>query len=325
MKGMKKWIFGACLLVVCAAFLFVPALMSTDTETRLADDPVAKRAALDRDLAEMRAEMKANGWDFQIGANPAMQYSIEQLCNFKPELKPLNSSAYEPGDSAIVAATLPTAFTGVWTSIKNQASCGSCWAFSTIAGLEAAILWKGGPALDLSEQHMVSCNPYDWGCSGGFLGFDMLVPSMGYYPGAMPETCFPYTALDSTCAYCASPTWYPVASWSYVGTSSALPSVDAIKTAIYTYGSVSAGIYVDRYFQAYTGGVLTSCKKRPAVSQSCHHPLRLGRRQGRLAAEELLGHQLGRSRLHVDQVRLQQCGLRRRILHLLRSCAVTYF
>ena len=147
MKGMKKWFFGVCLLVVLAAFLSVPALMSTDTETRLADDPVAKRAALDRELAEMRAEMKANGWDFQIGANPAMQYSIEQLCNFKPELKPLNSSAYEPGDQAVVAATLPTAFMGVASSIKNQASCGSCWAFSTIAGLEAAIMWNRRPGI----------------------------------------------------------------------------------------------------------------------------------------------------------------------------------
>jgi hypothetical protein len=261
MKGMKKWFFGFTLVGILVAFIFLPVVLNGNENQ--ADNPVAKRERLRTEMEEMRREMKANGWNFRIGPNPAMQYSIEQLCNFKPELKPVVSCAYEPGDSAVMAATLPTAFTGVWTSIKNQASCGSCWAFSTIAGLEAAILWKGGPTYDLSEQHLVSCNPWDWGCSGGFLAFDMLVPAMDYAPGAMPETCFPYTALDSACAYCAAPTWYPVASWGYVGTSSAVPSVDAIKTAIYTYGSVSAGIYVDRYFQAYTGGILTSCKKRP--------------------------------------------------------------
>lgn len=261
MKGMKKWVFGFTLVGILVAFIFLPVVLNGNENQ--ADNPVAKRERLRTEMEEMRREMKANGWNFRIGPNPAMQYSIEQLCNFKPELKPVVSCAYEPGDSAVMAATLPTAFTGVWTSIKNQASCGSCWAFSTIAGLEAAILWKGGPTYDLSEQHLVSCNPWDWGCSGGFLAFDMLVPAMDYAPGAMPETCFPYTALDSACAYCAAPTWYPVASWGYVGTSSAVPSVDAIKTAIYTYGSVSAGIYVDRYFQAYTGGILTSCKKRP--------------------------------------------------------------
>jgi C1A family cysteine protease len=191
-----------------------------------------------------------------------MQYSIEQLCGFRPELKPNDSCAYEPGDHAMMAATLPTSFIGTFTPIKDQASCGSCWAFSTIAGLEAAIKFRTGATYDLSEQHLVSCNPWGWGCSGGFFAFDMIVPSKGYYPGAMPETCFPYTALDSTCAYCASPTWYPVANWAYVGTSNTVPSVDAIKNAIYTYGSVSVGYYVDRYFQAYTGGVFTSCKKK---------------------------------------------------------------
>ena len=262
MKGMKKWVFGSCLLVLLAACLFVPALQSSSTEMRLADDPVAKRQALDRELAEMRAEMKANGWDFQIGPNPAMQYSIEQLCNFKPELKPLNSSAYEPGDSAVTAVTLPAAYMGVASSIKNQASCGSCWAFSTIAGLEAAIMWNGGPEYNLSEQHLVSCNPWGWGCNGGFFAFDMIDAGNPYYPGAMPETCFPYTALDSACSYCTSPTWYPASSWAYVGASNSVPSVDAIKNAIYTHGSVSAAIYVERYFQAYTGGVMTSCKRR---------------------------------------------------------------
>jgi len=261
MKGIKKWVFGVCVLCVLASFIFVPALLSGNAEE--ADNPVARRERLENELQAMRQEMRENGWDFQIGANPAMQYSLEQLCGFNPELKPQNSSAYEPGDCAMVAATLPTSFIGTYTPIKNQASCGSCWAFSTIAGLEAAIKLKTGVTYDLSEQHLVSCNPWDWGCSGGFLAFDMLVPSMGYALGAMPEACFPYTALDSACAYCATPTWYPVASWSYIGTSSAVPSIDAIKTAIYTYGSVSSGIYVDRYFQAYVSGVMTSCKKRP--------------------------------------------------------------
>jgi len=268
MKGIKKWVFGFCLVGVLASFIFLPALL-TGNESRV-ENAVAKREMLKNELEAMRAEMRANGWDFKIGPNPAMQYSIEQLCNFKPELKPLDSCAFEPGDNAMVAATLPTAFIGTYTPIKNQASCGSCWAFSTIAGLEAAIKFKTGVTYDLSEQHLVSCNPWDWGCNGGFFAFDMIVPAKGYYPGAMPETCFPYTALDSACAYCASPTWYPVASWAYCGTSNTVASVDAIKNAIYTYGSVSAAVYVDRYFQAYTGGTFTTCKKRV---NSCNHAI----------------------------------------------------
>ncbi len=261
MKGMKKWVFGSCLLVLLAAFLLVPALQSSSTEMRLADDPVAKRQALDNELAEMRAEMKANGWDFEIGPNPAMQYTIEQLCSFNPDLKPADSKGYEPGDQAMVAATLPASYLGTYTPIKNQASCGSCWAFSTIAGLEAAIKKNTSVTYDLSEQHLVSCNPWGWGCNGGFFAFDMIDYGNPYYPGAMPEACFPYTALDSACTYCAAPTWYQVAHWQYIATSSTVPTVDAIKNAIYTYGSVSAAVYVDRYFQAYKSGTFTTCKK----------------------------------------------------------------
>jgi C1A family cysteine protease len=258
MKGTKKWVLASCLAALLAVFLFVPALQSTDTGLRLADDPVAKRQALESELAQMRAEMRANGWDFEIGPNPAMQYSIEQLCSFRPELQPANSYAIEPGEYAVTAATLPTYFVGTYTPIKNQASCGSCWAFSTIAGLEAAIKFKNGATYDLSEQHLVSCNDYGWGCSGGFFAFDMIMSPAG----AILESCFPYVALDTACSpSCTTPT-FPVAHWQYIATSTTVPTVDAIKNAIYTYGSVSAAVYVDRYFQAYKSGTFTTCKKK---------------------------------------------------------------
>ncbi len=266
-KTVKKLLFAASAIALLLAFVWLPTLQAVDDGQRNASDPLAvnaeRRARLAGTIEEMRAEIRANGWTFEVGPNEAMQYPLEQLCSFRPGLKPAVTSAFEPGeDGGQCFATLPSAYTGIWSPVKNQASCGSCWAFSTIAGLEAAIIKKTGVTTDLSEQHLVSCNPWGWGCNGGFFAFDMIVPSMGYYPGAMPETCFPYTALDSACSYCASPTWSPVLQWGYVGASNSVPTIDAIKNAIYTYGSVSAGIYVDRYFQAYTGGVLTSCKKK---------------------------------------------------------------
>ena len=39
-----------------------------------------------------------------------------------------------------------------------------------------------------------------------------------------------------------------------------MPSVDAIKNAIYTYGCVAAAVYVNSYFQAYKSGTFTGCQ-----------------------------------------------------------------
>ncbi len=65
MKGMKKWMLGLCLVGICASLVFLPGLLTGNEER--ADNPVAKREMLQKELAEMRAEMRANGWDFEIG------------------------------------------------------------------------------------------------------------------------------------------------------------------------------------------------------------------------------------------------------------------
>ena len=235
-------------------------------------------------LDKMRAEIEANGWTFTVGPNDAMQYRLEDLCGFRSELAPLSFRDHYAGGSANpmrqlpVAQSLPASYVGWSSTVKNQASCGSCWAFGTMSELEAAYLKESGApqayvngsgaiivsgsAPNLAEQQLVSCNPWGWGCGGGNVAFDMMVPSYctptcpsGYYQGAMPETCFPYTATDASCSYCGTPTWTPVSSWGYIIDDSTIPTVDQIKNAIYTYGSVSTYVYADSLFQAYTGGV----------------------------------------------------------------------
>ncbi|MDQ1352464.1 MAG: Pept protein [Acidobacteriota bacterium] len=215
-------------------------------------DPVEKREALRTQIEEMRAEIAANGYTFTVDVNPAMQYTIEQLCNFKPELQtdfweeePISEVEGKPGP------TLPAAYTANYTSVKDQGSCGSCWAFST-AGMFESILLKKGINTDLSEQWLVSCNTNGWGCNGGNF-------ANSYYlnPGAVLEQCFPYKATDAPCKTGCPYVYVASASKSASNTS-------AIKTAIYNYGGVSCSVYVSSYFQAYSGGVFNYCTNSPA-------------------------------------------------------------
>ena len=264
------WWYGLLVLavMVSAALLFAPIVRASGQKT---DDLASlKQKRIEAEIAEMRALIKANGWKFTVGNNPAMQFEVEEITGFDPALKrPLKYLRNAPPgqESLLPQATFPATYASSYVSpIKNQLNCGSCWAFGSIASFETAILKSLGRVEDLSEQFLVSCNDDGWGCNGGWWPYDMFV-----YPGVPYESCYPYVALDTVCNTGCPPA-YLAHGYAYVGTSSSVPSIAAIKQAIIDNGGVTVGVYVDRFFQAYTGGVLTKCAKKP---RSVNHMVQL--------------------------------------------------
>jgi cathepsin L len=256
----KKCLFITLVVTLIAVFVFIPSVQAVDDVTPGKFISVEKkREALRTELEEMKAEIKANGYSFSVGFNPAMQYSIEQLCTFKPELRQPLKYAIEPGKREDIKRTrsFDTYHVSPYiTPVKDQASCGSCWAFGQCGSFESAIKKTDGVTVDLSEQYLVSCNTLGYGCNGGWWGFDMFVD-----PGAILESCFPYVAQDVPCSYsCGYP--YIAQSWAFCEESDSVASVDSIKQAILDTGGVCVCVYVDRYFQAYTGGVMNNCKNK---------------------------------------------------------------
>ena len=151
---------------------------------------------------------------------------------------------------------------GVIPDIRNQGSCGSCWAFSTVGVMESAIRIAGGPLEDLSEQFLVSCNKNGWNCDyGGYAAHKYHYNTLGYNQteiGAVLETSFPYSGTNGSCSISYTHP-YKLSSYSFVsGSEFTIPSVAAIKSAIFQYGPVSTRICAGDSFGDYTGGVFST-------------------------------------------------------------------
>ena len=157
---------------------------------------------------------------------------------------------------------LPSAYNrcdqGGCTPVKDQGNCGSCWAFGTVGALESNILIRDGVVKDLSEQYLLSCNTDGWSCRGGWWAHDYhwnKIPPGESAAGAVYEANFPYVARDDSCSNQPHQHYEKIDSWAYVGPEYGVPSMAAIKQAIYDHGPISAAVCVGPSFESYSGGV----------------------------------------------------------------------
>ena len=147
---------------------------------------------------------------------------------------------------------------GAVTGVKDQGSCGSCWAFSTTGGLEGAYAvanskdvstWDG-----LSEQQLVSCDTTDSGCNGGLMdtAFEW---TMGN-GGLCEESDYAYTSGGGTAGTCVSGC-SPYAGTTPSGYTDVEESEEALMSAV-AQQPVSVAIQANQLsFQLYSSGVLT--------------------------------------------------------------------
>jgi C1A family cysteine protease len=160
--------------------------------------------------------------------------------------------------SRALPSSLDWRTSGIVPDVRDQGSCGACWSFGTVGVMEAAIKKAGGPMTDLSEQFLVSCNTDGWDCDGGWTASAYHYNKLGRHQsvvGAVLETAMPYSASNGTCTVAVSHP-YKLAAWKFIaGDDFTVPSVLALKTAIFNYGPVTAGVCTDAGWDSYTSGV----------------------------------------------------------------------
>merc|ERR1712167_552616 len=153
------------------------------------------------------------------------------------------------------AATVDWRTKNAVTPVKNQAQCGSCWAFSSTGAVEGADAIKTGTLKSFSEQQLVSCSTQSNGCNGGLMDY-----AFSYIAQGNPlelEASYPYTSGSGRVASCS------YSKSRGVGTVSGHHDVSAgsksqMKAAL-AQQPVSVAIEADQMaFQAYTSGVISS-------------------------------------------------------------------
>ena len=208
-------------------------------------------------VTEVSMAMKGTSASWEAGHTSVSDLSIAEkraLCGAKIDL---SKQFHVASVRAPKHVSFPSAFNwhdingSDWmTPVRNQGSCGSCWAFGAIGAVEASInILKNNPNydIDLSEQQLTSscCNAGD--CGGGYP-----TGALGYIKdhGVPSEKCFPYRAKNSACTPCDG--WendsYKISNYVHIDTSD-------YKWALQNYGPMVVVIRVPDDWFYYKAGV----------------------------------------------------------------------
>ncbi|CAF4955477.1 unnamed protein product [Pieris macdunnoughi] len=87
----------------------------------------------------------------------------------------------------------------VVSPVKDQKTCGSCWAFAATGAVESQYAIKHKTIQEVSEQQLIDCDQRSSGCDGT----NSLENPLLYFMenGAMAEKDYPYESKDNKCRF----------------------------------------------------------------------------------------------------------------------------
>lgn len=248
-----------------------PNLSSSSTSSNASQN----RKSLLKRLNQLRKLIKNK--EFTIGDNSALDKPLETLASTKipknlAELAKKQNQKIQPlleklgqSDGQKESPCKPTEAKFDWrdynivTPVKEQGTCGSCWAFTAMSAFESSTLYHNrlsvkrlGRFANGSEQNILNCSNAG-SCQGGWYGlaFQYLTEK-----GTSLEKLSPYKGVDETCQTNIE-TPLKATAWGYVKEDGGQPSVEEMKQALCEHGPLAVTVTVTPLFTAYTGGVFS--------------------------------------------------------------------
>jgi len=137
---------------------------------------------------------------------------------------------------------------GKVTPVKDQGSCGSCWTFGAVGGLETTYAVKSGVLRNFAEQEYLDCvfEGRDDGCDGGWV--DSCYKWSAKYGGRLAATKdYRYKGVDGRCYYKQKPN--AMKAYKITGAVSVRQSESAHIDVLQTASIGVAFEVTDRFFQ----------------------------------------------------------------------------
>lgn len=268
--------------LICSLFLLAPVCSHGQVQQKIAFQDNEK-------LESIRDKIDRNGYGFTVGHNWVYDMSDDEKTRFFSRRASASSLGLAVSEDAgplldkLATVSLPSSFD--WRNynghsyigpIRNQGNCGSCYAFGAAATAEGTYNFAVGKydsnCADFSESYIIwrlgSISPYSYhfsGCDGSDYEYSELQAitdiGIGY------EADFPYTVTaPSSDAHSGDPV-VRFDSWHRIPCG----DVDAIKTAIMTYGVVDASVLVTSAFEAYSGGIYDDSNTTCTDASPCYY------------------------------------------------------
>lgn len=151
--------------------------------------------------AEVRDHSQKNGLTYEIELNKFSDLTKEEFLVKHTGLRINPNAVRNPvylEETGLNADSVDWVAAGAVNPIKDQARCGSCWAFSAVASTEAAWQIAGNPLTSLSEQELVDCSVSygNHGCNGGLMDYAFRFIKA---KGLELESIYTYTAKNGRC------------------------------------------------------------------------------------------------------------------------------
>lgn len=170
----------------------------------VATSTFAANSVINQEMVNTIRSSNALWTPMEVSQNPLANHTDEQLKGLLGTVLSIDpSTPQHPLSATKDSFDSRTEWPDCVHAIRDQAQCGSCWAFAASEALSDRFCIASGKKIDvvLSPQDMVSCDTANFGCDGGYLNkaWDYLEKK-----GIPSDSCEPYESASGRSPACSN-------------------------------------------------------------------------------------------------------------------------